>query len=124
MGSFTTHISVQASLLPTSYVRFLNAQIDEGDEPYGPNDPVDDVEVEVEYNEGWYQAGCRSGHPDNWTPDEGEDPEILSVVIVHEEWEPGENEHTDLDRLLPAATDRQLVQEANEDQRLAVEDYY
>jgi len=124
MRAFTTHISVQASLLPTSYVRFLNARLDESDEPYGPNEPVDDVEVEVEYNEGWYRAGCRSGHPDNWTPDEGEDPEILSVVIVHEEWEPVENEHTDLGRLLSAEINRRLVHKADENQRLAVEDCY
>jgi hypothetical protein len=40
-----------------------------------------EVEVEVDYHPGYYQPGCRSGHPDNWTPDEGEDPEIESVTV-------------------------------------------
>lgn len=41
-----------------------------------------ELEAEIEYNEGYFQEGCRSGHPDNWTPDEGENPEILAVYAL------------------------------------------
>ena len=40
-----------------------------------------DVEVEVEFNPGWFQAGNRRGHPDNWTPDEGANAEVESINL-------------------------------------------
>lgn len=39
-----------------------------------------DVTCTVTYRHGWFRRGNRSGHPDNWTPDEGEDAEILKVI--------------------------------------------
>jgi len=120
MGTFTTLLSVQACLLPTNYVRFLNEQHD--DEPHAPTDPVDDVEVEVEYNEGWYQAGNRSGHPDSWEPDSGEDAEITDVGITHGEWQK-EGDDGDLLGVLTVAQEANLVREANEDQEQAERNY-
>jgi hypothetical protein len=40
-----------------------------------------DVEVEVEFKPGWFQAGNRRGHPDNWEPDEGENAEIDAITL-------------------------------------------
>jgi len=37
--------------------------------------------VEVEFTPGWFKAGNRRGHPDNWEPDEGENAEIESVTL-------------------------------------------
>lgn len=47
-----------------------------------PGEPgaEDDVTCTVTFNPGWFQRGNRSGHPDNWTPDDGENAEILTVV--------------------------------------------
>lgn len=41
-----------------------------------------EVDVEVTFNPGWFQRGCRSGHPDNWTPDEGEAAEIEKITLT------------------------------------------
>ena len=41
-----------------------------------------EIDVEVEFTPGWFQRGCRSGHPDNWTPDEGEAAEVHSVALL------------------------------------------
>ena len=119
MGTFTTHISVRACLLPTSLVRFLNAQAEEGDLPYEAND-----QVEIEYNEGWSQSGNRSGHPDNWTPDEGEDCEILSVEIQVEDWKPEEGESSDLSGSFTRKEDEALRAECEEDQRQVADNWY
>ena len=119
MGTFTTLLSVQACLLPANYIRFLQAQYP-NDEPYKPTDLVDDVEVEVEYNEGWFQAGNRSGHPDNWEPDSGEDPEITDVGITHGEWQQ-EGDDGDLFGALTPEQETRLVHEANEDQRASAD---
>ena len=120
---FDAYISIPAHLLPASYVRHLNAQ-DPEELPYGPNDPVDDLEVSVDHNPGWYQPGNRSGHPDNWTPDEGEDPEILKVEIADPDWTPAEGETRDLDGVLTPALYREIVSAANEADRQTAEDYY
>jgi hypothetical protein len=40
-----------------------------------------EVSVEVEFNPGWFQAGNRRGHPDNWTPDEGANAEVESITF-------------------------------------------
>lgn len=93
---FNTVISIPANLLPASYVAWINKEYCD-DAPYQGDDLVDDVPVEVEHNPGWYQPGCRSGHPDNWTPDEGEDPEILSVTLDDPDWTPQEGESLDID---------------------------
>jgi len=76
----TTTVDVLAGDLPAELVAVLDALHD--DAPSQPTDEIPDIEVEVDYTPGWYQAGCRSGHPDNWTPDEGEDPEIITVTTV------------------------------------------
>lgn len=110
--TFTTTIDLNASMLPADYVRYCNTLHD--DEPYQPNDEIPDVQVEVKYDEGYFQAGCRSGHPDNWTPDEGEDPEVTSVIL--EDDEPFKGGH-DLVSDLPDAVLQRLVREAWEDQR-------
>jgi len=81
MPSFETFIHVPARVLPAPYVQHLMDQSGPGDLPYGPDDTVDDVHVEVEYRPGFYIPACRRGHPDNWYPEEGEDPEVLSVKI-------------------------------------------
>jgi hypothetical protein len=39
----------------------------------------DDVEVSIEFEPGWFKAGSRRGHPDNWTQDEGEGSEVHKV---------------------------------------------
>ena len=118
MGTFTTLLSVQACLLPASYVRILNE--DPNSKPYEPTDLVDDVEVKVEYNEGWYSPGNRSGHPDNWEDDSGEDPEITDVGIC---WGPWQTEGVDGDLFGVLTLDQEaaLVSEANEHQSQAAE---
>ena len=73
-----TEIDLLASTLPAEYRKRMEVEFGE---TFEEGEEVPDVHVEVEYDGGWYQSGCRSGHPDNWTPDEGEDPEILSVKI-------------------------------------------
>lgn len=82
MGHMETFITVRASALPTEYIRFHNSDPDR--EPIGPNDVIEELPVEIEYGEGCYTSGNTSGHPDTWTPSEGEDPHIESVTIVDE----------------------------------------
>lgn len=41
-----------------------------------------DVDVTVGFEPGYFKRGSRSGHPDSWTPDEGEAAEIHSVTLV------------------------------------------
>ena len=112
MTRFTTTIDLPAGRLPADYVRYCNTL--HNDEPYQAADEVPDVQVEVEYNEGYFQSGCRSGHPDNWTPDEGEDPEVLSVVLEDDDPFKGGQ---DLVNNLPRAVFDRLVREAWEDQQ-------
>ena len=72
-----TTIFMLASMLPEKYV----AAAAEADAcVYEPTDVVE-VEVSVEYYPGHYGPARRSGHPDNWTPDESEAAEIISVEI-------------------------------------------
>ena len=40
-----------------------------------------DVEVDVDFSPGWFKAGNRSGHPDNWEEDEGENAGIEKVTL-------------------------------------------
>ena len=40
-----------------------------------------DVEVDVDFSPGWFKAGNRRGHPDNWEPDEGEAAEIEKITL-------------------------------------------
>ena len=40
-----------------------------------------EVEVDVDFRPGWFKAGNRRGHPDNWEPDDGEGAEIEEVTI-------------------------------------------
>lgn len=58
-----------------------------------------DVDVDVEFNPGWFQRGSRRGHPDNWTPDEGEPAEIERVALTLES-----GRVVDLTRRLPKDT--------------------
>jgi hypothetical protein len=51
---------------------FINVDIFHGGE---------EVTVEVEFAEGWFRPGNRRGHPDTWTPDEGENAEIIAVKL-------------------------------------------
>ena len=37
------------------------------------------VELDVEFEPGWYRPANFRGNPDNWCPEEGEDPEINSI---------------------------------------------
>ena len=122
MGTFTTLLSVQACRLPASYVRHLNTLHD--DEPYAPTEHVDDVEVEVEYNEGWYEAGNRSGHPDNWTEDSGEDAEVTEINLTEEDWKPAEGENRDLLGAIQHSSVVRLIQACNEHQEEAARNYY
>lgn len=96
MPSFTTEISLPAGKLPIGYIRHVTAA--SGD-VYGPDDPVDNITIEVTYEPGWHTPGRYHGPPDQCYEDEGEDPEILSVTIDDEDYE-GEAlvEIDDLDR--------------------------
>ena len=40
----------------------------------------DDVTCTVKFTPGWFRRGNRSWHPDTWSEDEGEYPDITSVV--------------------------------------------
>jgi hypothetical protein len=71
----------------------------------GDEEPEGDVTCTVHYNPGWSQAGCRSGHPDNWTPDEGENAEILQVIRT--------DTNEDILARLPRERVRRLANEAN-----------
>lgn len=41
----------------------------------------DDVDVDIEFSPGYHTPASFKGHPDLWTPEEGEAPEITSVKI-------------------------------------------
>lgn len=43
-----------------------------------------EVDVEVTFNPGWYTPAKLSGHPDSWTPAEGECAEIESIILTLE----------------------------------------
>ena len=110
--SFETTVHLLARDLPAAYLEWA-AQ--ECGEVFHPNDEVPDIEVEVEYNPGWFQRGCRSGHPDNWTPDEGENPEITKVKIL-------EGDH-DITHLFRDQALRALEAEAWQNQEAQADDY-
>jgi hypothetical protein len=74
MMQFTTTLTRQLS---HAALEHLASAMDDED----LEDEVE-IEVEVEYHPGYFQAGNRAGHPDNWTPDEGDDPEIETVTII------------------------------------------
>lgn len=80
MNTFTMQLCIPATCLPVAYVRALNAKHPECP-PIEAGDTVDDVNVNVDYKSGWFKPGRISGPPDSCYPDEGEDPEIVSVVI-------------------------------------------
>ena len=61
-------------------------------------------------------GGCRSCHPDNWTPDEGEDPEIVTVTTV-------DGEH-DVTLSVDDAQLDALKRDAWEDQKQQIEDSF
>jgi hypothetical protein len=73
-----TELHLIAKTLPAEYRKRMEVECGE---TFEDEDEVPDIHVEVEYDPGWEQAGCRSGHPDNWTPDEGESPEITSIKL-------------------------------------------
>lgn len=75
----------------------------------------EEFDVTVEYNPGYFQRGCRSGHPDNWTPDEGEDPEITSVKDI---------DGKEIMDTLDEKTMRKLTERAWEDQNMYPEPDY
>jgi len=112
MYTFVTHVCCDAADLPKAYVNMMEQE--EGD-PYEPDEEIPDIEVEVEYEPGWEQAGCRSGHPDNWTPDEGENPEIITVTITGEK-------NYDIEDVLSKKELSSLVAEAWKDQEGRAED--
>ena len=47
-------------------------------------DPIEEIEIEVEvtYEPGYFTPGRLSGPPEDCYPDEGADPEIVSVVVL------------------------------------------
>jgi hypothetical protein len=106
MSTMTTTVDLLARDLPTEFVTKMDAEYDEVSKP---DDELPDLEVEVEFDPGWEQAGCRSGHPDNWTPDEGEDPQITSVTLV-------DGDH-DVTAVLSKEQFTALIREAWEDQQ-------
>jgi len=110
--TFETTVEFLAKDLPAAYVEWAAQDCGEA---FQPDDEVPDIEVEVDYNPGYFQAGCRSGHPDNWTPDEGENPEITSVKIL-------EGGH-DITHLFTGKLLRQLEDKAWEHQKGLADDY-
>jgi hypothetical protein len=38
--------------------------------------------VDFDFEGGYYTPANRSGHPDNWSPEEGEDPEVNATLYV------------------------------------------
>lgn len=117
MGSFTTTLCIPTTALPPDYVRLVNSRYPD-DPPLGPTDTLDDVMVEVDYTEGWYDPGRTWGPPENCEPPSGEAPEILKVVLQDEGYEP-----TDLLKLLPDKMIEALSDEAWEHQQAREQDY-
>jgi hypothetical protein len=118
LSSFTTTLCIPTTALSPDYVRLVNSRFPDCD-PLGPTDTVDDVEVEVEYSPGWFQAGRYSGPPDSCYPDEGEDPVIESVVIQDPDFE-----HANILADLPAKLVEALVTEAWDHQKGSEQDHY
>lgn len=110
--TFETTVEFLAKDLPAAYIEWAAKECGEA---FAPDDEVPDIEVEVEYDPGWFQAGCRSGHPDNWTPDEGENPEITKVKIL-------EGDH-DITHLFQGKLLRALEDKAWKDQEAQADDY-
>jgi hypothetical protein len=79
--TMATTVDLLARDLPPEFVTKMDAEYDD-EEPLGPDDEIPDIEVEIEFEPGYHQDGIRSGHPDNWTPDEGEDPQVTKVTII------------------------------------------
>jgi hypothetical protein len=111
--TMTTRIHALARNLPLDYVAKVDASYGDASEP---DDEIPDIEIEVEYHPGWEQAGCRSGHPDNWTPDESEEPEIVSVTII-------DGDHDITSEITPQQL-RSLKDAAWEDQKQQAEDAF
>jgi hypothetical protein len=111
MGTFTTTLCIPTACLPPDFVRLVNSRYPDC-EPLGPTDTVDDVAVEVDFKEGWYDPGRCYGPPENCYPPEGEDPEILSVRLSEEGYPT-----TEIIKALDQANLDRLVNEANEVQR-------
>lgn len=63
-----------------------------------------DFMVEVEYDLGYYRPGSRRGHPDHWTPDEGEATYVSKVIACNDRGEPKK----DITRLLSSQELREL----------------
>jgi len=119
MMNMDTNISLPARVVPAELVRWYNALDPEAD-PVGPDDTLDDIEVEVSFREGWFKAGRLSGPPEDCYPDEGEDPEVESITITAEGYEGPK----DIDvRVLTADEYRSLVRECWSHQQAYERDY-
>jgi hypothetical protein len=119
MSSFETTLCIPAHLLPAEFIRLFNGRGPDGC-ALGPTDTADDVLVEVDYRGGWFKPGRYHGKPENCYPDEGENPEILSVVLQDEEYK----ERTDLVNVLPANMLRDLEEQAWGHQQETERDHY
>ena len=73
---FKTKVTVPGSALPDEYLPTLEMTREEA------NQDAYEVDVLVTYDPGYFVPGCRSGHPDNWTPDDGQDPTITGVYLA------------------------------------------
>ena len=74
---------------------------------------IETFAVEVTYEPGWFQPGKFSGPPEDCYPDDGEDPEIISVLYLDE----NEHEHELIDEI-DNETYAQLVERAWDDQQV------
>ena len=78
----------------------------------------DEKEIEL-YIQGWvipYTPACLSGHPDNWTPEEGGDSDIEEIFLDEDCTQPWEGKLTakekkDAERDLYRAMEDQAQQE-------------
>ena len=114
MMELETLIEQVASQLPAAYVRHVNAQIEDPEERYGPDDEIPDIEVMVEFTPGWYTPATFHD------PAEGEDPEVLSVNLTMPD-----GKEIDIQQQLSSVEMRRIIDACWEEQRRSArEDFY
>lgn len=112
MIDLTINIDLLARELPPAFVTDIQAREEEA---FGPEDTIHDVLVNVEATPGWSSPGVWSGPSDNWSPPEGENPDIVRVLLAEDD------SMEDITKLLDATTIEALeerVWEFQEDEGL------
>ena len=119
MGTFETTIEREISLSPLE--QLAQAKAPAGD--LGPEDgDVIEIEVTVEYDEGFYTPAKINGRPEDCYPADGADPEITSVVTLDGAEIVETLSGSELTCLILEATDDQ--QHSNDADEAAAEDAY